>query len=65
MSQAEVPLESDDRTRPYTVFDGLIDRRGAVNRDSCLGLSGSWPSSRAFYEHLLPVWCLTEPELAS
>ncbi len=61
-SRAEVALDSDESTRPYTVLDGLTDRRGAVNRDVRLELSGSWPSSRAFYERLLPVWRVTEPD---
>ena len=61
-NRSEVALDSDESVRPYTVLDGFSNRSGASNRDTRVELAGSWPSSRVFYERLMPVWQTTAPE---
>lgn len=61
-SRQEVALDSDESLQSYTVLDGFTNDSHSSNVDAHLVLNGSWSSPQQFYETLMPVWRMAEPE---
>ena len=62
-SRQEVALDGDESLQSYTVLDGFTNDSHSSNVDAHVVLDGSWSSAQQFYETLVAVWRLAEPEV--